>query len=431
MIEGNDPVSQFYLRHLGGKWQETLNVACPFCKDHGYEQGRLLVFLNRQSYFYGYFRCQNRCVSGGFPLWFARLSSIALSEVPGYIPEQGVAGVQPEYPVENINEEIVTYRDRITDTLYTQFKESEIGRTVFSEMRVGFNGRYLVFPYFQEDGNCYSARCVHPDRVEDYFWHGNPDFNKEPFNLFNVEDIKHCENGALFLCQGEENLLTLKQLGFPGVAVAHYTTLEKLPATLFDKVKTLFISIGNSLESENAARNLASRVGYKARILAWQVNAPKHYSLSRMAKDSGKAFAGKVGEMVRQSRAFSPFATPQREYQVFLQTLVQEQGEEFQNLTTGFSLLDSAIGGVHGINVIGGAPKVGKSTFVIQIASEMALKKIPVLYYDFENGRQKIYQRTLCRLARLSTDQFRAKDGCGWHPLCHGHDQHAGGGADH
>lgn len=411
MSNGNDLVSQFYLRHLGGEWQETLTADCPFCKEHGFASGRLVVFLNPQSFFHGYFRCQNRCVPGGFPLWFARLAAIAPNEVPGYVPEQEVAGVQPEYPVENLNDEIFAYKDRITDGLYDQFKESEIGRPVLSEMRVGYNGRYLVFPYFQEDGNCYSARCVHPDRAEDFFWHGNQDFSREPFTLYNVEEIMRCEDGALFLCEGEENLLTLKNLGFPGVAVPHYTVLEKLPAVLFAKVKTLFIAIGNTLESENAARNLASRVGYKARILIWPPNAPKHYTLRRLAKDAGKAFAGKISEMVRQSRAFSPFSTPQREYQVFLQTLAQEQGDEYQNLTSGFPLLDAAIGGVHGLNVIGGAPKVGKSTFVIQIASGMASKKIPVLYYDFENGRQKLYQRTLSRLSRLSTDQLRSGKG--------------------
>ncbi len=410
MIEGGDPVSRFYLKHLGGKWRETVMVDCPFCRKRGLPGGRLVVFLNRNSFFHGYFRCQNRCVPGGFPLWFARLAAIPLNEVPGYAPSQEVAAAQPEFPVENLNEEIAGYSDRITDTVYGLFKESEIGQATLTELRVGFNGRYLVFPYFQEDGNCYSARCVHPDRAEDFFWHGNPDFTREPFNLFNVQDIQRCENGALFLCEGEENLLTLKQLGFPGVAVAHYTSLEKLSARLFGKVRTLFIAIANSLESENAARNLAARIGYKARILAWPTNAPSHTTLRRLARESGKGFGGKVSEMVRQSRAFSPFSSPQREYQVFLQTLAQEQGEEYQNLSSGFALLDGAIGGIHGINVFGGAPKVGKSTFMIQIASAMAERKIPVLYYDFENGRQKIYQRTLCRLARLATDRFRAVD---------------------
>lgn len=407
MAGANDPVSEFYLKHLGGEWQENFVSECPFCRDHGYDQGRLIVFLNKDSFFHGYFRCVNRCVPGGFPSWFARLAAIPLSEVPGVSVEQDIVKTQPDYPVENINDEIRAYKDRITDTVYHLFHKSTVAKATLMDMQVGFNGRYIVYPYIQEDGNCYSARCVHPERGEDYFWHGNEKFSREPFNLFNVEDIQRCENGALFICEGEENLLTLKQLGFPGIAVSHYNGLEKLPAQLFAQVKTLFISVANSLESANAARNLASRIGYKSRILSWQLHSPKHYNLWQLAKDSGKEFGKKVADMVRHSSAFSPFYSPAHEYHSFLDTLEKEQGEDYRNLSSGFSRLDEALGGIHGINVIGGAPKVGKSTFLIQIGSEMAARKIPVLYYDFENGRQNIYQRTLSRLARLSTDQIR------------------------
>ena len=407
MAESKDVISQFYLKHLDGEWQEKFITDCPFCKEHGHDTGRLLVSLNRSSFFHGYFRCLNRCVAGGFPLWFARLAAIPLTEIPDYDPDREIVVAQLDYPVENINDEIRAFRDRISNVVYDLFKQSCVGKAVLAEMQVGFNGRYLVYPYVQEDGNCYSARCVYPDRSEDSFWHGDEKFSREPYNLFNVQDIKRCENGALFICEGEENLLTLKQLGFPGVAVSHYNALEKLPAQLFDKVKTLFICVANNLESENGARNLASRIGYKARILAWQPHSPRQYTLWQLAKDSGKEFGVKVGEMIKSSRAFSPFSSPLREYHCFQQTLAREQGEEYLNLSSGFPRLDEALGGVHGINVIGGAPKVGKSTFLIQVASEMASRQIPVLYYDFENGRQKIYQRTLSRLARLPTDQLR------------------------
>ncbi len=407
MSEGNDVISQFYLKHLGGEWQEKFISDCPFCKDHGYDQGRLIVFLNKDSFFHGYFRCLNRCVPGGFPAWFARLAGIPLSEVPDYDQDKEIVKEQPDFPVENINDEIRAFRDRITDPVYKAFKQSGIAKAALMEMGVGFNGRYIVYPYIQEDGNCYSARCVYPERSEDYFWHGKEEFSTEPFNIFNIQDIKRCEQGALFVCEGEENLLTLKQLGFPGIAVSHYNVLEKIPTLLFEKVKTLFICVANSLESENSARNLASRVGYKARILDWPTQSPKQYNLWQLAKDSGKAFGEKFGQMLKTSHAFSPFSSPLREYHSFLKTLEKEQGEEFLNLSSGFPLMDAALGGIHGINVIGGAPKVGKSTFMIQIGSEMALRQIPVLYYDFENGRQKMYQRTLSRLARLSTDQLR------------------------
>jgi len=67
---------------------------------------------------------------------------------------------------------------------------------------------------------------------------------------------------------------------------------------------------------------------------------------------------------------------------------------------------DEALGGIYGINILGGSPKAGKSCFGIQLATEIARKKMGVLYYDFENGTQKIYQRTLSRLSRVAVDKI-------------------------
>lgn len=405
----DNTIENFYLKHLQGKrWNETiLNADCPFCQEHGFKDGRLVVFLNRESFFFGYFRCLNRCVPGGFAVWFAFVAGIPRGEVPGCLDDHGFVDLQPEYPVENINDEIRQYGDRITPEIMEDFAGSGITPETLGEMQIGYNGRYIVYPYLQDDGNCYSARCVYPDRPVDYFWHGDEVFCSEPYNLFNLQDIKRCEQGAIFVCEGEDNLLTLKQLGFPGIAVSHYNGLEKLSPDLFDKLKTVFIAITNNPESELAAKHLASRVGFKARILRWPINTPSKYSLWQLAKDDSKVFAGKVRAMVKRSRAFSPFTPPQREYELFLQNIAKEQGQEYLRLASGFQYLDATLGGVHGINVIGGAPKIGKSTFVLQIASEMALRKVPVLYYDFENGRQKIYQRTLSRLSRLSTGELK------------------------
>ncbi|MGA9237409.1 MAG: DnaB-like helicase C-terminal domain-containing protein, partial [Desulfobacterales bacterium] len=44
-----------------------------------------------------------------------------------------------------------------------------------------------------------------------------------------------------------------------------------------------------------------------------------------------------------------------------------------------------------------------------QVSTEMARRKTPVIYYDFENGRQKIYSRTLSRLVRLAEQDIRRR----------------------
>jgi replicative DNA helicase len=412
MERGTDDISKYYLSHLSGEWKETFTADCPFCTSRGFSQGTIVVFLNPESFFHGYFRCRNRCVPGGYPLWYAQLASIPYTDVPGYDPEQHERKVVPEYPFENLNDEIRSFRDRISPPILQYFKKRGVSEASLREMQIGFNGRYLVFPYFQEDGNCYSARCVYPDKPEDCFWQGEEKFSGPPHNLYNIQDLSRCENGALFLCEREENLLALKQLGFPAVGVVGSNDFDKLAVDLFSGISTLFITFCNTPESENSARSLAARIGFKARLLQWPQNSPRNFSLWHLAQEAGKDYAARVAAMIQSSRAFSPFSPPEKEFQQFRQKLKHQSSAEYRRLSFGFPLLDEALGGIHGLNVVGGAPKVGKSTFMIQIGAALAARKVPVLYYDFENGRQKIYQRTLSRLAQVKVEDLSG-DGLG------------------
>lgn len=406
----NEAIASLYLDNLSNAQVEKnyLTADCPFCREKGFDpEGRFVVFLKKGGFFHGYFRCLNRCVPGGFPLWFARLLCLDPALVPGFDPDREPLQKNTDYPPTNLNQEILSYKESMTSNLLTRFQEEGIGKEVLAEQGVGFNGRYLVYPYFQDDGNCYSARCVFPDRKEDFFWHGDEKFFDEKYKIFNVQDISRCENGSLFLCEGEETLLALKQLGYPAVAVPDSQTLEGVDPERFAFIRTLFLVTGNSAESDISMRKLASRIGYKVRPFRWPAGLPKDYTLCQLARDKGKQFRAAVSSMIKGARAFSPFTSPSREYSHFQEQLSMESGTSYAALQSGFPMLDKALDGIHGINVVGGAPKSGKSTFMIQIATEMALRNIPILYYDFENGRQKIYQRTLSRLSRVSTEAIR------------------------
>ncbi len=405
-----DAIAQFYQQHLpdGAVKDAILTAKCPFCKTQGgKQQGKIIVFLNRTSFFYGYFRCQSHCVSGGFAPWFARLAGIDIASVPGYKGDNEFIQQDFGYPEKKINTEIIQFQEKLSNDQLTIFSDARIGDQVLQQMEVGYNGRYLVYPYVQLDGNVYSARCVHPENDDDFFWYGDDSFGAGPTGLFNVEDIKRCENGALFLCEGEDNLLTIKQLGFPGVAVSDRQALEKIDAELFSGIQTLFIVLKKNIESEAAARSAASRIGFKVRILKWDTKCPKDYNLLQFATETRADFAGQFGKMILSAKPFSPFTTPKREYEQFCERMSGEAGEEYGSLLSGFSLVDKRLDGIHGINILGGAPKVGKSCFMIQMATEMACRKIPVLYYDFENGRQRIYQRTLIRMCRIESSKMR------------------------
>ena len=63
-------------------------------------------------------------------------------------------------PGKTLNSDVKKYQAGMSEDQYASFAAFGISRGAVDELRIGFNGRYLVFPYFLEDGNCYAARCV-------------------------------------------------------------------------------------------------------------------------------------------------------------------------------------------------------------------------------------------------------------------------------
>ncbi len=402
----------FYLRHLPGAEQadDGIIAACPLCSRRGEGGGRMEVSLDPQGFFAGYFRCSNRCTPGGFQVYFARLLGLDPADVPGHDPDREPFVLEAPHPAKNLNKEIQRFQGLMGEPQFAYFASFGVSEEVVSEMRVGYNGRYLVYPYFQQDGNCYSARCVLPEREEDWFWHGDELFFVPPFTVFNAGEIARSEGGALFIAEGENALLFIRQMGYPGAAVPSYLDLEALGRDRLAGLRHVFVVVQNTPEAGLAARDLAVRIGYKARILKWPPGTERGWTLSRMAADKGPDAAAAFSAMLGRSSSFSPFSRPEREEKLFLQVLDREKGRELLGVPSGFSGLDRALSGLRGINIMGGQPKAGKSAFFIQISTEAAAAGHPVIYYDFENGRQKIYMRTLCRLSRLSESALRLDD---------------------
>lgn len=411
-VDRSDEIKRFYLEHLPGAKLEAgiLKATCPICSSEGKEPpGTMVAYLDPESFFMGYFRCLNRCRAGGFPLRFGEIMGIDPQKVPGYDPDRESYVRDVVFPPRNMNAEVKRFRSLMGEGEYAYFKDVGISRAILEEMAIGYNGRYIVYPYFQEDDNCYAARCVLPGREDDHFWHGDETFFAEEFQIFNLKEIERCQNGALFVTDGENNLLALKELGYPGIAVPSAANLEALTPERLAFINHVFIIVNHSPEAYLAARHLATSLGFKARIIKWPSSLRRGYHLCDLAKEKGKEFRSAVASMIKNSKAFSPFSSAEKEHRRFLEALESKKGSGLAGLSTGFERMDYALDGIRGINIMGGQPKAGKSCFFMQVSTEMARRKTPVIYYDFENGRQKIYTRTLCRLSHLSEKEIRGQ----------------------
>lgn len=412
-MTSNDEIKQFYLEHIPEATDEgtLIKAPCPLCRSEvDHKPGTIVVYMDPESFFKGYFRCSNRCTPGGFAPYFARTMGIEPEKVPGFNPDREPYVRDIVFPPNNLTADIRKFMGLMREQEYAYFKEFGVSKPVIKEMSIGYNGRYLVYPYFQEDGKCYAARCILPNKEEDHFWHGNETFFSHEFRIFNAPEIERCEDGALFITEGENNLLTIKELGYPGIAVPSFADLETIDLNRLTFLNHIFLVTNLSPEANVLARLLAGQLGFKARIIQWPSHLKRGYSLCQLSRDKGKDFRIAVSSMIKRSKSFSPFSSVEKEQRLFEEYLERDKGRTLLGLSCGFEKMDQALNGIRGINIMGGPPKAGKSCFFMQLSTEMARRKIPVIYYDFENGRQKIYTRTLCRLSRLSQEKIRLQD---------------------
>ncbi|MBR9982091.1 MAG: AAA family ATPase [Desulfatitalea sp.] len=408
-----EAIKAFYETRLpAARWKgHHLTAPCPFCqRAHKESTGQLMVMLNRDSFFRGYFRCSANCVPGGFHAHFARLMGIDGSQVPGFDPDADAYAGSVQYPVRHLGLELDQFTALMGEEQRQHFARIGVSAATLQEMKIGFNGRYLVYPYFQDNGHAYAAHCLLPGREQDQFWHGNEDFFKGEAAVYNAGEIDRAESGALFVTEGEMNLLILKSLGYPAIAVPATADFSALTTDRLSRIAYIFLLVANTPEARLAAREMAVRVGFKARILAWPAALKRGAHLVQVAAYPAMDTAKTVQRMIQLAKAFSPFGSPEKEKRRFLEFLDKEKGKELMGIQTGFEKMDRHLEGLRGINILGGPPKAGKSCFFMQISSEVARRQVPVIYYDFENGRQKIYLRTLVRLSDLAEKKIRSGD---------------------
>ncbi len=394
-------------------WNEQtgeLEATCPWCK--GEDKGRLLVDLDPSSVFFGLFRCTRHCSHGGYALEFAKRMKLDPARVPGYDPDRSPSYKPPAFPFTNKNGEMHRLERMCTEPMQAPFLQVGIATTVMNLMHVGYNGRLYVYPYLQEDGNCHSLRAVpFAGKFDQPLWQGEERFTQPPHNLFNTPDIARADGGAVIVTVGERNALAAKQAGLNVVAIPTYQDAACITPERLEFVDQVVIAMNNDPEGRDLALQIALGLGFKARIVRWPTERKRGFGLFELMAEAPESFDETIRRIVGESEPMSPLPSAKREFHFFTEQVDSHRGRELLGLKTCFDSLNRALDGLRGLNVLGAQPKAGKSTFFMQVASSLAEEeRVPVIYYDFENGRQKVYTRILTRMSRLSERRILATD---------------------
>lgn len=222
--------------------------------------------------------------------------------------------------------------------------------------------------------------------------------------LFNSKALYNEEERPVFIVEGEIDALSIIEVGAEAVGLGMARNHHKLLELLEKKPtrSTLILCLDDDKGKEH---NTGAEAQEELRAGLEKINVSYiiGHSILMGANDPNEAlvkdragFTAAVAEVEHQTAARPDNVTD------YLNRLMAGEIERFkQGATrrTGFNNLDAQTGGVYpGLYVLGAISSLGKTTFIHQMADQMAARGEDVLYFSLEQSRLEMVSKSISRL---------------------------------
>lgn len=217
----------------------------------------------------------------------------------------------------------------------------------------------------------------------------------------------------IFVVKGAFDMFGIAEAGANAIAlngVAQNNLLIDLLKKTGKKVnKTLLIDLGNDIESRENTDKLVAELT-EIGVTCKAVNLSCGYRDLNEALQRNKAtFVSNVTTNV------DLITKPDNTYSYFMsETLAEDVAEmkSHEHRRTGFTLLDKKIGVLtNGLYILGGVPSVGKTTFMLQMADQMAMLGEHVLYFTLEQSKLELISKSAARESAIQYQNETGKPG--------------------
>lgn len=239
----------------------------------------------------------------------------------------------------------------------------------------------------------YVARDIRPG-VKEY-----AKMKEGPAGQFNAAALKHSSGRPVFVTEGELDALSIIEAGGSAVAMgsASYTRnfLEYVESN--PPAATLMLCVDNDDSGRKAKKELLE--GLQALGIDFIVAdgvIGEHKDPNEALQADREVFFKAVQEA--QSKASKkPDAVSD-----YIDHLLAGEIERFKQgaaRKTGFANLDKEAGGIYpGLYVLGAISSLGKTTFIHQMADQMAAAGEHILYFSLEQSRLEMVSKSLARI---------------------------------
>lgn len=246
----------------------------------------------------------------------------------------------------------------------------------------------------------YVARDIRP---------GVKDFAKmkegaaQPFNLRALGKGNH-DRRPVFVVEGEIDALSIMEAGAEAVALGSTSNTRKLLDHLRDHptTSTMILCLDNDDAGKKASAELADGLqGLNIDYVTADISGGHKDPNEALQADRTTFF--KAVEDAQHNASSKPDAVTD-----YINRLLAGEIDRFKqgaNRRTGFDNLDAVAGGIYpGLYVLGAISSLGKTTFIHQLADQMAAAGENVLYFSLEQSRLEMVSKSLARItAQMST----------------------------
>ena len=297
-------------------------------------------------------------------------------------------------------------RERITDpAAVTYLKARGISLEAAQYCGIGFDpaadpagsGRKtprLIIPVTKAH---YIARSIDPATPKQYAKLNN---KGAEIGIFDPAGALYSSAGAVFVTEGAIDALSIIEAGGEAIALNSTSNAEKLLKMLEAKptAATLLLCLDNDEAGRKAARILTE--GLQRLNISNQNTGPAICGdfkdpNERLTAQGWKALNDAVKEAA--ARAERPDNTS-----FYLDALMQGEIDKFKegrDRKTGFDNLDKEAGGLYpGLYVLAAISSLGKTSFALQIADQIAAAGTDVIFFSLEQSRLELVSKSLARL---------------------------------
>lgn len=258
---------------------------------------------------------------------------------------------------------------------------------IISKYKIGYDNtkRTIVIPY--PGTGYYISRSIEGKR---YFKPPAEEAGPEP--LYN---LGHLKENTVFIMESQIDAISIIQAGGKAVAIGGGGE-RKLLDYKGQLPNMAYIVADNDEAGEATARRIKAVLkGLKVRAMI--VHPPKAY------KDANDLLRGDIGLLSHLVTGDNWRAWEYAEREsaaAYIKSFWGDAKTKTEPTETGFSRLDSALGGgiYEGLYIMGAVSSLGKTTFCLQMADQIAQEK-DVIIFSLEMARSELIAKSLSRLS--------------------------------